>query len=68
MDTISFKTNIKCNGCLATITPFLNKTAGENNWKVDLNDPERILTVESNSSANEIIASITEAGFKAEKI
>jgi len=68
MDTIKFKTNIKCGGCLSTVTPFLNKTAGENNWQVDLSDPQRILTVESDKSEDEIIAVVKEAGFEAEKV
>lgn len=68
MNTIKFKTNIKCGGCLATVTPHLNKTAGENNWQVDLSDPQRILTVESDKSENEIITAVKEAGFVAEKV
>lgn len=68
MNTIKFKTNIKCGGCLATVTPHLNKTAGENNWQVDLSDPQRILTVESDKSENEIIAVVKEAGFEAETV
>ena len=65
MDTLKFKTNIKCGGCMSTVTPFLNKTAGENNWQVDLSDPQRILTVESDKSEDEIIAVVKEAGFEA---
>jgi copper chaperone len=45
MKTIQFKTNIKCSGCVATVTPGLNKTAGENNWTVDLQSPDKVLTV-----------------------
>lgn len=68
MNTINFKTNIKCTGCLATVTPHLNKTAGENNWKVNLEDPDRILTVVSDQTESEIIQSVKEAGFVAEKV
>lgn len=68
MDTLKFKTNIKCTGCLAAVTPHLNETVGERNWLVDLDDPQKILTVESDSSENEIIAALKEAGFQAEKV
>lgn len=68
MDTLKFKTNIKCTGCLATVTPHLNTAAGENNWQVNLEDPQRILTVESDRTENDIIAAVKEAGFEAEKI
>ncbi|MGV3685076.1 MAG: heavy-metal-associated domain-containing protein [Daejeonella sp.] len=68
MNTLKFKTNIKCTGCLATVTPHLNETAGENNWQVDLDNQQKILTVESDSSESEIIAAVKEAGFEAEKV
>ncbi|MHB1179575.1 MAG: heavy-metal-associated domain-containing protein [Daejeonella sp.] len=68
MNTIKFKTNIKCTGCLAKVTPPLNETAGENNWKVNLDDPRKTLVVESDCSAEEIIAAINNAGFEAERI
>ncbi|SKB32247.1 heavy-metal-associated domain-containing protein [Daejeonella lutea] len=68
MNTLKFKTNIKCTGCLATVTPHLNKAAGENNWQVDLDNPQRILTVGTEGSEKEIIAAVKEAGFEAEKV
>jgi copper chaperone len=70
METLKFKTNIKCSGCIATVTPFLNKTVGENNWQVDLQAPEKVLTVHTNDKEKEaeVIQSLQEAGYKAEKI
>jgi copper chaperone CopZ len=67
MKTVQFKTNIKCSGCVATVTPELNKTAGENNWKVDLASPDRILTVsvEEGKEAS-IPEAVQKAGYKAE--
>ncbi|HEY0898913.1 MAG TPA: hypothetical protein VGD90_06245 [Sphingobacteriaceae bacterium] len=67
MNTIKFKTNIKCNGCLTAVTPFLNKTVGEQQWEVDLQDPQRILSVEG-ATESEVINAVKEAGFQAEKI
>jgi copper chaperone len=70
METLKFKTNIKCSGCIATVTPFLNKTVGENNWQVDIQAPEKVLTVNTNDTAKEaeVIRSLQEAGYNAEKI
>lgn len=68
METIKFKTNIKCTGCLSTVTPYLNDLAGEGNWHVDLDNPQKILTVESELSENEISTAVQKSGFVAEKI
>ena len=68
MEALKFKTNIKCTGCLATVTPGLNKTLGEGNWEVDLQDPQRTLTVPADASEKEVVASIKSAGFEAEKV
>ncbi|WP_143305768.1 heavy-metal-associated domain-containing protein [Chitinophaga vietnamensis] len=66
METIQFKTNIKCSGCIATVTPSLNATAGEDNWEVDLQSPDKILTVSAdNVDAAAIKAAIEKAGYKA---
>jgi copper chaperone len=46
MHTLRFKTNIKCNGCIQTVTPFLSGIKEIKEWTVDLNTPDRILMVE----------------------
>lgn len=64
MKTIKFKTNINCGGCIASVTPFLNKIEGII-WKVETGNPDKILTVETNSaSEEEIIQAVKEAGFE----
>ncbi|SFM68791.1 Copper chaperone CopZ [Chitinophaga sp. YR627] len=64
-----FKTNIKCGGCIATVTPFLNEAAGENTWKVDTAAPEKILTVSADAvSAAAIISAVEKAGYKAAQL
>ncbi len=66
MNTYKFKTNINCGGCIAGITPFMNKL--ENiHWEVDTKNPEKILTVESETvSEEEIIRMVKKAGFEIE--
>lgn len=69
MKTLKFKTNIKCAGCLARVSPNLNEVAGEDNWEVDINTPEKTLTVISDEvDERSIIFAINEAGFTADSI
>jgi copper chaperone len=70
METLQFKTNIKCGGCLAKVTPGLNTTAGTSAWTVDINNPEKILTVSSDKGlvAEDVIKAVAEAGFVATKL
>ena len=68
METLKFKTNIKCGGCVAKVTPGLNETAGINQWEVDINNPEKILTVTGESKEDQIVAAVKDAGFVVEKI
>ncbi len=67
METLKFKTNIKCSGCVATVTPFLNDEAGKDNWQVDTENPDKVLTVSTSEAvpAKAIIASVEKAGYKA---
>ena len=46
MEEIKLKTTIKCSGCIATATPFLNEAVGENNWTVDVQNPDMVLNKE----------------------
>jgi copper chaperone CopZ len=70
METLKFKTTIKCAGCVGKVTPYLNATAGEDNWEVDINSPDKILTIvkEKDITEAEVIKAITEAGYKAERV
>lgn len=69
MATYKFKTSLKCNGCIQTITPSLNNTKGIEHWEVDLNSDDKILTIVSFSLTEaELIEVINKAGYKAEKL
>ncbi|SEM78008.1 Copper chaperone CopZ [bacterium A37T11] len=64
---MKFKTNINCSGCLAKVTPFLNETAGQGQWKVDINNPDKVLFVaEPSVSMEDVINSVHNAGFSIE--
>lgn len=67
MNTLKFRSNINCTGCLSKVTPALNEKEGIQKWDVDLEHEERILTVETdNLSAEEVKETVRKAGFKAE--
>lgn len=68
MHTIQFKTNIKCGGCIATVTPYLNKISER--WNVDTDNPDKVLSIETGEAVNpkEVIMALDAAGYKAEKI
>jgi copper chaperone len=67
MKTITFKTNINCSGCVEKVTPYLNETIGNGSWKVDTQNPSKILTVEtSDLSEKDILNTLHKAGFKAD--
>ncbi|TLU98836.1 heavy-metal-associated domain-containing protein [Dyadobacter luticola] len=68
METLKFKTNIKCNACVATVTPFLNDDKAIETWQVDLLSPQRTLEVETSRSADEIAGILKKAGYLAEEI
>lgn len=69
MSTIKFKTNINCANCLAKVTPVLNKKEGIESWNVDTGNPDKILTVETDTlSAEDIIETIKPTGFQVEAI
>ena len=58
-----FKTNINCNGCVATVTPYLNKLS-DTEWEVDTNNPDKVLTVNGEVDEVQIIKAVKEAGFE----
>lgn len=69
MKKVQFKTNIKCSACIATVTPELDKAAGNNNWSVDIQHPDKILTVHlDRSNEDEIRGAVEKAGYRAEKL
>ncbi|TDE53278.1 heavy-metal-associated domain-containing protein [Flavobacterium sp. GT3P67] len=66
MNTLQFKSNIKCAGCIAKATPVLNEKIGEGNWEVDIMTLKKTLTVSTNLNETEVISIVNEAGFSAE--
>lgn len=68
MKTLKFKTNINCGNCLAKVTPKLNECAIDS-WEVDLQDPDRTLTVKTeNLEPEDIKKAVLKAGFIANPV
>lgn len=70
METLKFKTNIKCSGCIAAVTPFLNDLPEIENWAVDTDNPEKVLTVEASDelTAETVVKTLEKAGYVASEI
>lgn len=67
MNTIKYKTNIKCAGCIEKVTPVLDQMLGKEGWAVNTADPDKILTAKLPADID--AAAVTEAlgrvGYKA---
>lgn len=70
MQEFKFKTSINCGNCIKRITPSLDKLKGINYWNVDINNPDKVLTVMSDDKVDkeEIIDAIRRTGFDIESI
>jgi copper chaperone len=69
MTDFKFKTNIKCGGCIAAVTPFLDKVIGIEKWEVDTANLDKVLTVTCNLiDTLSIENAVKEAGYSIEKI
>ncbi|MDF9799144.1 copper chaperone [Catalinimonas alkaloidigena] len=69
MNTLKFKTNINCGGCLSKVTPFLNEEKNIKKWDVNLESDDRILTVEtSDLTEEEVKKTVQKAGFNADSL
>ena len=65
--TLKFKTNINCGGCVAKVRPFLEEADGICHWNVDTENGEKILAVHSKGiTKEEVIQKVQEAGFNIE--
>ena len=64
MKKLLFKTNIQCGNCLSKVSPKLNEQSGIHTWQVDLQDPDRTLTVETDAlNPEDIQKAVLKAGF-----
>lgn len=68
-DILLFKTDIKCSGCTSKIAPYLDSESAITHWQVDLQDPDKVLSVRSNGmTAGHLMQTVRNAGFNIEPI
>ena len=69
MNTMIFKTNAKCEYCLAKIEEILQGKISREEWNLDLSDSNRPLTVACDKlAADDVVELISKAGFKIEQM
>jgi len=64
---LTFTSNIACNGRVSKVKPFLDELEGVIKWEVDIENPQKILTVQSSEvSADQIQEAVIKAGYQLE--
>lgn len=63
--TYQYKTNINCGGCIAKVTPFLDGESSISSWEVDTDNPDKVLTVETEWDSDKVVELVESAGFSA---
>jgi copper chaperone len=65
MKTVKYKTNINCGGCIKSVTPFLNELDNIDTWKVDTDNPDKILEVHLDDENEQVVVeAVINAGFE----
>jgi copper chaperone len=66
METKKYATNLRCGGCLAKVKPGMDSEPSIISWEVDLETPDKELTVTLESGTNGRVEQIFEdCGFEA---
>ncbi|NGM62741.1 heavy-metal-associated domain-containing protein [Sphingobacterium sp. SGG-5] len=64
-----FKTNLNCGGCVSKVAAVLDHVDGIRKWNVDIDNPDKILTVTSEGiTTDQVVALIESKGFTAEPL
>ena len=69
MKEYTFKTNINCGSCIRSVTGFIEDVPGLQEWTVDTENPEKILTVKGDNLSKEaVVEAVEDAGFDIEPL
>ena len=64
METLKFKTSLKCRGCVNAIKPGLESLDLAGKWTVDLESADKTLQVEApEEMAEKVMDSVKNAGY-----
>ena len=67
--TLKYKTNINCGNCIKSVTPFLNLLDNVDSWKVDTDNPDKILKIEIDDEDVAIVEeALINSGFRFERV
>lgn len=65
MKTLKFKTSAKCEGCVQSLSKYLNGAIKDGSWNFDLSVSPSILTVKTeNLNKEDIISVVERAGYR----
>lgn len=65
METLKFKTNINCGGCVKAVTPHLDQVDQVESWQVDTDNPNKILEIKSETGEQQpVMEAVKQAGFE----
>ncbi len=69
MKKLRYKTNINCNGCIKSVSPFLNDLDNVDLWKVDIENPDKILEVTlEDDNESVVLEAVRKAGYEIERL
>ncbi|MFY0651827.1 MAG: heavy-metal-associated domain-containing protein [Cyclobacteriaceae bacterium] len=68
MSKFKYKTNINCDNCVKTVTPYLDSIQGAE-WSVDVSVKDKTLSVTGeNLNSESVIEKVREAGFNISEV
>jgi len=69
MESLRFKTSLKCSGCINAIKPGMDSLVASDAWKVDLENPDRVLEVQAGEEkSGAVIDVVKKAGYQISRL
>lgn len=66
---VSFKTTLKCSGCVARIKPVMDDLKDVIDWSVDLNSPDKLLHVTLKTvDTSSVVKAVESLGYKIQEV
>lgn len=63
--TRTYKTDLRCGGCVNTIAPLLDTASGIASWKADVESPDKLLTLDGDDVGRKRVESLLgQAGYR----
>lgn len=62
--TRQYKTNLRCESCVATLKPYLDQAPGVTRWEIDIASPNKTLTIDGDVSIDNVSEIVSRAGYE----